>query len=133
MGRFGTVNRVSELLGGRGLRIVGTQVDVLRLVAVGAPIAFEFTAVQVENRHPPVAVAIGNIDLVVGRIDRHFRYATESLGIVAALTGARFAYLGQELAAASELEDVSVLAAVAADPNVVLVIDVTPWFELGQS
>ena len=58
------VYRVAELLRGRRIRIVGPQVRVVRLVAVRAPVALELAGLGVDDRHPLVAVAVGQVDLV---------------------------------------------------------------------
>ena len=118
------VHRVAELLRRRRLGIVGAEVGVVRLVAVGAPVALHLAGVGVEHRHALVAVAVRHVGLVGLRIDPDLGDAAEILLIVAAGVLAGVADLQQELAVLGELQDVGVLLAVAADPDVALVVDV---------
>ena len=117
------VHRVAELLRGRRVRIVGTEIGVVRLVAVGAPVALHLAGVGVEHGDALVAIAVGDIGLVGLRIDPDLGDAAEILQIVAAAVLAEVADLQQELAVLGEFEDVRVLLAVAADPDIALVVD----------
>src|SRR5262249_44422226 len=104
---------------------------VLRAVAVGAPVALHLSSVGVEHRHAAVAVAVGDERLVRLRVDEDLRHPAEVLQVVAALVVAEAAELEQELAVLGELEDMRVLLAVAADPDVALVVDEDAVVRLG--
>ena len=121
---LGAVHRVAELLRRRRRRIVGAEVGVVRLVAVGAPVALHLAGVGVDHRDALVEVAVGDVGLVGLRVDPDLGDAAEVLEVVAAGVLAEPADLHQELAVLGELQDVRVLRAVAADPDVALVVDV---------
>src|SRR5712692_1900944 len=118
------VHRVAELLRRRRLWIVVAELGVVRLVAVGAPVALHLAGIGVEHRHALVGVAVRDVGLVGLRIDPDLGDPAEVLEIVAAGVLAEPADLQQELAVLGELEDVRILLAVAADPNVAFVVDV---------
>ena len=58
------MHRIAELLRRRRIRIVRAQIGVVRLVAVGAPVALVLAGVGVEHDHAMVAVAVGDVELV---------------------------------------------------------------------
>ena len=117
------VHRIAELRGRRRRRIVRAEVGVVRLVAVGAPVALHLAGVGIEHGDALVVVAVGDIGLVGLRIDPDLGHAAEILQVVAAAVLAELADLQQELAVLGELEDVRVLLAVAADPDIAFVVD----------
>ena len=79
---------------------------------------------RVEHDHAVIAVAVGDIEFVVGRVDDHVGRAAEPSGVVAAGQFARAADLLHELAVARELQDLAVLVlGIAADPDEVVVVD----------
>ncbi len=79
---------------------------------------------RVEHDHAVIAVSVGDIELVVGRVDDHVGRAAEPSGVVAAGQFARAADLLHELAVARELQDLAVLVlGIAADPDEVVVVD----------
>ena len=75
---------IAELLRGRRLGLVGTEVRVIGLVAVGAPVAFQLPGVGVDDRDALVQVAVGEIRLVGCRVDEDLRDAAECHLVVAA-------------------------------------------------
>src|SRR5882672_11406228 len=91
--------------------------------AVGAPVALHPAGVGVEHGDALVLVAVGDERLVGLRVDEDLRRAAEVLQVVAALVVAVLAHLQQELAVLGELQHLRVLRAVAADPDVTLVVD----------
>src|SRR5882672_7089811 len=91
--------------------------------AVGAPVALHPAGVGVEHGDALVLVAVGDERLVGLRVDEDLRRAAEVLEVVAALVVAVLAHLQQELAVLGELQHLRVLCAVAADPDVALVVD----------
>ena len=129
------MDRRAELLRRRRLGLVRTEVGVVRLVAVGAPVAFELSGIGVDDRHALVQVAVGEIRLVGRRVDEDLGDAAERDRIVAAAgvgrlailhrtqAGVGLADLQEELAGAAELEHLRIARPVAADPHVALVID----------
>ena len=117
------VHRVAELLRGRRRGIVRAEVGVVRLVAVGAPVALHLAGVGVEHGDALVEIAVRDIGFVGFRIDPDLGDAAEILQVVAAAVLAEVADLHQELAVLGEFEDVGVLLAVAADPDVAFVVD----------
>src|SRR5262249_9344820 len=117
------VHRVAELLLGWRLRIIRALRSVVRLVAVGAPEALHLAGVGIDNRDALVAIAVRDVSLIGLGIDPDLGHTPEVLRIVAALALAELADLHQELAVLGELEDMGVLLAVAADPDIALVVD----------
>src|ERR1700676_1075763 len=69
MREFGAMYRVAELLSGRIIRIIAAQVDVIRSLAVGAPMPFIFSGLGIKDNNPMVAVPIGHNQLIRLRID----------------------------------------------------------------
>src|SRR3954463_9843367 len=120
---LGAVHRRAELLRRRRLGVVATEIRVVRLVAVGAPKALELAAVGIEHDDAFVAVAVRDVGLVLLLVDEDLRDLAEVLGAVAVHRHALLADHHQELAVLRELQHHAVAAAVAADPDVALVID----------
>src|SRR5687767_12672156 len=98
--------RVPELLGEWRVRIEGSEVRVIGLVAIGAPISLEGAGVRIEHRHAPVAVTIGQVRLIGFGIDEDLCHAAEVLRVVAALALPGLSVLRDELAVLRELQDV---------------------------
>src|SRR5262245_13638278 len=73
------VDRIAELLGGSGLRIVRSQVFVVGLVPVGAPEPFELAGVHVDDRDALVEVSVRDVSLVRRCIESDLRDAAEVL------------------------------------------------------
>src|SRR5262245_11974698 len=115
---------IAELLRRRIGGLIRAEVLVVGLVAVGAPVALHLAGVGVEHGDALVEIAVGDIGLVGLGIDPDFCDATEILQVVAALVAAELADLEEEFAFLGELQDVRVLLAVAADPDVAFVVDV---------
>ncbi len=118
------MHRAAILLQGRRGRIVWSLRVVVGLVAVGAPEALDLAGVGVHHRDAPVAIAVGDEGFVGFRIDINLGHAPEifriaATGVLALVTG-----LQQELAILGELEDLGILGAVAAEPDVALVVHV---------
>ena len=111
------MHRVAELLRQRRVRVVAAEVGVVRLVAVGAPVALELTGLGVHHHHALVAVAVGHVQLVILLVDEDLRHLEEVVGGVAVRLDALLAELLDELAVARELQHQSVGAAVAANPD----------------
>ena len=86
--------------------------------------ALVFAGLGVEHDHTAVAIAVGDVNLVCIRVDPDARGATQVLGVVAATALFGSADLQQELAILRELQHVRVTRAVAADPDMALVVDV---------
>src|SRR5256885_3958957 len=127
----GAVHRVAELLRRRRVGIVRPEVAVVGLVAVGAPVALHLAGVGVEHGDALVLVAVGDERLVGLRVDEDLRHAAKVLQVVAALVVAVPAHLQQELAVLAELQHLRVLRAVAADPDIALVVDEDAMVRLG--
>src|SRR5499426_1541911 len=100
--------RSAELLRRRRVRIVATEVGVVGFVAV----------------------AVGDVGFVGLRVNEDFGHSPEILRVVAAAVLALMAELREELAVLSELQDVGVVRAVAADPDIALVIYGDPMVRL---
>src|SRR5215475_1193875 len=116
------MHRGAELLGRRRVRIVATEVGVVRFVAVRAPIAFELAGVSVNHCHAFVEVAVGDVGFIGLRVNEDFSHSPEILRVVAAAVLALVPELREELAVLSKLQDVGVVRAVAADPDIAFVI-----------
>ena len=129
------MNRRSELLHRVGTRLVRTEIGVIGLVAVRAPVAFELAGVGVDDRNTLVQVAVGQIRLVLFRVDedlcdaaeRHLIVAAADIRglavLVGALAGVGVADLQQKLSRLAELQHLRIAFPVAADPHVAFVID----------
>src|SRR5262249_28719908 len=87
------------------------------------PPALDLAGVAIDHGKAPVAIAIGHVAFVGLGIDVELRYPSEVLGVVAARVLALMAGLRQELAVLGELQDLRILAAVAAERDIALVID----------
>ena len=61
--------RIAELLRDRRVGIVITEVGVVGLVAVGAPVALVLAGVGVEDDDAAIAVAVGHVHFIGLRID----------------------------------------------------------------
>jgi hypothetical protein len=86
---------------------------------------------RIEHDHAVVHVPVRDVQLVCSRIYDHVRRAAHIPGVVAAGVLPLPADLEQKPPAARELQDLRVLLAAAAEPDVVLVIDVDPVLEIG--
>ena len=107
---LGAVHRRAELLRDRRVGIVASEVGVVRLVAVGAPVALELAGVGVEHDDALVAVAVGDVGLVLLLVDGDLGDHAEVLGAVAVDRHALLADLHQELAVLRELQHHAVAA-----------------------
>src|SRR5437879_4039996 len=96
---------VAELLRGRVAGVVAAERRIVGLVTVRAPVPFVLAGFGIEDDHPMIAVAIGDVQLVGLWIDEHLGGALEVLGVVAALALAWLADLHQELAGLGELQN----------------------------
>ena len=108
VGKLRAVYRVAELLGGGSVRIVRAEVGVVGLVAVSSPVAFVLAGVGVEDDDAMIAVAVRDVQLVRGRIDKGLGRPAQVLDVVAALAVERLADLHQELAVLRKLQDLVV-------------------------
>src|SRR2546427_6278374 len=106
---YTTLFRSPELLGGRSIRVVWTKIGVIRLVAIGAPVALVFAGIGIIHDDAMVAVPIGNIDFVRVLIDKDFCRKPEILDIITALTGGDFTNLHHELTVLVKLHDHTVV------------------------
>ena len=70
-----------------------------------------------------VAVPVGDVRLVGLRVDEDLGHLTEGPGVVAAAVRVTKAELLEEFAVLSELQHLTVVAPVAADPDVPFVVD----------
>ena len=77
-----------------------------------------------------IHVPVGHVELVRGGIDDHVGGGTQVLCVVAAAPVALPADLHQELSLPRELQDVRVLVAPGAKPDMVLRVDVDAVLEL---
>ena len=94
---------------------------VVRHLAVGAPVTQVLAGRAVEHDHAAVAVAVGDVDLVVRRVDPDARRSAEQVRVGAAAGLLVLADRQQVLAFARELHHA--MTVVAADPDEVVVID----------
>src|SRR5262249_15782174 len=124
------MDRSAELFGRRRVRIVATEVGMIGFVAIRAPVAFELAGVSVNHGHAFVEIAIGAVGFVGLRVNEDFGYSPEILRVVAASVLALMTELRQELAVLSELQDMGVVRAIAADPDVTFVINGDPVVRL---
>ena len=102
---------------------------VVRRLAVSAPHALELSGIGVEHDHPAIDIAIGHEQFIGRRVvDRPGR-VIEIGGVQAALALRRLADLHQEFAVGGEFQALIVVlavlgvAAIAADPDIVVIVD----------
>src|SRR5205823_5791160 len=95
--KFGAMYGITELLCGRSIGIVWTEIGVIRLMAICAPMTFVFTGVGIIDDDSMVPISIGHINFVRLFIDKNLRRQPQVLDIVAAFTGARLSNLHQQL------------------------------------
>src|SRR5262245_63572561 len=116
------MERSAELFGRRRVRIVATEVGVVGFVAIRAPVALELAGIGIDNCHTFVEVAVCYVGFVSLRVNEDFGHSPEIIGVVAAGGLALVAELREELAVLSELQDMGVVRAVVADPDIAFVI-----------
>ena len=124
--RLGAVDGIAELLRGLVAGVIETDVGVVRLVAVGSPIPLQLAGVHVDDGDALVAVSIGDVRFVGVRVEGDLGHSAEVLGIVAAPARAGTTDLHQERPIPGEFQDVGVITAVAADPQVIHVVHGDP-------
>src|SRR3989442_1040438 len=117
------VVRQTELLHRRRVRVVRTEVFVVRLVAVCPPHALESQRLGVDYDDAAVPVAVTDIQLIVYGIHSQVRGAAKVLRVGTAAALALMAELRQELTLRREFEDLGVLVAVSRQPDVVFRVD----------
>src|SRR5579862_3642918 len=98
IGEIGAMDGIAELLGNRLIGRVRAEVDVVRLVAVGTPIAFEFSAIGVEDDNALVAVSVGDVDFIGLLVDENLGGQSEIFSIVTAVALSGGTDLHQKLA-----------------------------------
>src|SRR5437660_4894586 len=121
-GDLNTVRRV-ELLRSRTRCLARLGGLVIRLVAVGTPMALVGTGVAVEYDDAAVAVTIGNKHLVGLIVDGDARRPAQMRCIVAVDAYAASADLQQKLSLLAEFEDLAVAVPIAGEPDIVLRIN----------
>src|SRR2546426_8862896 len=118
VGDLNAVRRV-ELLRSSAGHLARLRGLVLRLVAVGAPVALVGAGVGVEHDDAAVAVAVGNKHLV-GLVIHGDACRPAQVRCVVAVDGhATLADLEQKLSVPGELEDLAVAVAVTGEPDIV--------------
>jgi hypothetical protein len=93
-------------------------------------VALVLAGVGVEHDDPSVAVSVRDVGFVGGGIDEDLRRLSEVHGVVTSAALAEMTDLQQEFSALCELQDVGVLSAVGANPDVAFVIDRDPVVRL---
>ena len=125
-GKFGAVNRVAELLRGRRVGIVRTQIRVIRFVAVCAPMPFVFPGVRVIHNHAVVAVAVGDINLIGLLVYENFRRSSKILNVVAAFALTGLADLHEKLPGLCEFENHRVIGISNGSAGLLFVLHLLP-------
>ena len=108
---------------------LGQFVD--RTIAERAPHALEGARVGVEHDHAPVAVAVGDEELVRRRVHERIGRALHIRRVRVSLARALLAELHQEPPLLVELHQVMIGRTVAADPDVAARIDIDAVLDLG--
>ena len=114
------MDRSTELLGRRRIRIEGAQIRVIRGVAIGTPVTQEFTGVGVHDDDSLVSVSVPDEGLVAVLVEGDLRHPREVQHAVGVNSLSGVPHLHQETAVACELENMGIALAVPADPDVVL-------------
>src|SRR5689334_7298599 len=125
------MNRSPKLLCRRRVRIVAAQVLVIGFVAVCAPVSFELSGIRIDDDNALIQIAVGDVSFVGFGIDEYLRNSAEVFLIVAAAVFSRMTVLRKKLTILGELENLSVVCAVAANPDIAFVIDGDSVIRLG--
>ena len=107
-GHIRAMHGVAELLGRRRIRVVFSEVGVVGLVPVGAPVALVLAGIRVIHDHAMVAVTVGDVDLIGLLVDKRLGRQPQVLNVVAALAMGGLADLHQELAVLREFQNLIV-------------------------
>src|SRR5262245_60701322 len=121
---FDAMHGVAKLLRRRRFRVVVAEVPVVGLVPICAPVAFHLSGIGVDHRDAFVLVAVGYVRLVGLGIDPDLRNPSEILLVVAAGILPMAAQLHEELPVFRKFQDVGIALAVAAEPDVALIVNV---------
>ena len=122
--QLGAVHRRAELLRQRRVGVVASEVGVVRLVAVGAPVALELAGVGVDARRRACCRSRRRCRPRSSFLSTKILATMPKCSVsVAVDRHALLADLHQELAVLRELQHHAVAGAVAADPDVALVVD----------
>src|SRR5262245_60723177 len=84
---------------------------------------FVLAGIRVKHDDPAIAISVGNVDFISFRFINDFCGPPEVLQVVATVVNPLFTELENELSLFVELEDLSVLVTVSADPDIAFVID----------
>src|SRR5215467_6091329 len=104
---------------------------IVGLIAVSAPPLLDLAGLAVNHRDASISVAVGHVALVGLRIDVDLGNTPEIHWVIAAFVLALMARLRQELAVHGKLQDLRIFGAVAAKPDIVLVVDKNAVHRLG--
>ena len=84
------------------------------------------TGLRIKYDYAPVGIAVGGKHLLSRNIYGHVGRRAEPLGGIAVVALALLADLQHELAVHGELKELTVLLAIASEPDEVVVVDVNP-------
>src|SRR4029077_9040216 len=123
LGDLHAVNGVRELLWCGPGRIVGRSFLIARRLSVGAPVALVGAGVGIKHDDAMIAVTV-NEDFIGRWVDFRIGRPAQAARIGAACLRSGFADLQHELSVLSEFQDVTVVVAIAADPDEAFGIDI---------
>src|SRR6185503_11312938 len=105
---------ISKLLRGRRVGVVAAETLIIRLVAVGTPVAFELARVGIDHNNALIEITVRYVGFVCFGIDENLGDPSEILGVVAARGFSRVSKLREEFSVLGELENLRVICPVAA-------------------
>ena len=117
------MHRVAELLRGRLSPDRRAASSRRSAFAVGAPVALVGAGFGIEHHDAAVGIAVGGEDFLRGDIDRDVGRRAEPVGRVAVVAGAGLPICSTNLPSMRELEQLTVLLAVAGEPDEIIVVD----------
>ena len=106
----------------RGTRIETPKVCIIWFISIGSPESFKFTRLCIDNDDPFIAVTICDVDFIFKRVDKDLGNPAEVFIVEAAGTRSRAPYLFKKSSVAGELENVCIISAIAADPQVAMLV-----------
>ena len=126
---------IRELFIDRGRGGIGGRRGVINFAerdSIRSPTALEGARFRIENHDPFIHVAVSDVNFVSGIVDFDSGGAAENRGVLIIFRSSRrMANFQQQFPFACKFQDLAIVGACAADPNVSLLVDTNSVFGLG--